>query len=111
MRPQEPGLWSHPAQQQGHLLAPWGPWGIWAEEQVVRYKRGLDLSVFSFIFIELRPQLLHEAGDSGFGVRKEGTGAHVHVRSGFIPSVCFIKTRPSGTASGTCFAQGEEKQE
>lgn len=79
------------------------------------YRRGLDLSVFSLTFSEQRLQLPSEAGegDTGgldSGVRKEGAGARVHVRSGFIPGVCFIKTRSSGTASGTCFGQEEEKQ-
>lgn len=79
------------------------------------YRRELDLSVFSLTFSEQRLQLPSEAGEGGAGgldsgVRKEGAGACVHVRSGFIPGVCFIKTRSSGTASGTCFGQEEEKQ-
>lgn len=71
--------------------------------------------MFSFTFTEQRPQLPHEAGEGGAeglgpGVRKEGAGACVHMRSGFIPGVCSIKKRSSGTASGTCFGQEEEKQ-
>lgn len=64
-----------------------------------------------FLLAEWTPQLpLHEAEEGSSGIRKEGTGARVRVRSGFIPDVWFIKTRPSGTASGTCFGQEEEKQ-
>lgn len=92
------------------------PWSMWATGQAIRCKRALDLSVFSFTSTEQRPRLPYQAGGGGAegldsGVRQRGAGARVHVRSGFIPSVCFIKTKSSGTASGTCFGQEEEKQE
>lgn len=78
-------------------------------------QEGVRLEVFSLTFSEQRLQLPSKAGEGGAGgldsaVRKEGAGACVHVRSGFIPGVCFIKTRSSGSASGTCFGQEEEKQ-
>lgn len=70
--------------------------------------------MFRFTLSEQRPWLPYEAGEGrakglGSGVRKEGAGAHEHVRSGFIPGVCSIKTKSTGTASGTCFGK-EEKQ-
>lgn len=90
------------------------PWGMWATGQAIRCKRALDLSVL--FHLQQRPRRPYPAGEGGAegldaGVRKRDAGARIRVRSGFIPSVCFIKTESSGTASGTCFGQEEEKQE
>lgn len=51
-------------------------------------------------------------GAAGLGceVRKDGALVHMCMREVVLFQVFFIKTRSSGTASGTCFGQQEEKQ-
>lgn len=91
MRSQEPGLWS----QLPHLMAsprvarllsrsPWGP----MEGDVgggASYPVQEEVRVERAVFWNRG----REGGAEGLGsrIRKEGTGAHAHVRSGFIPGV------------------------
>lgn len=77
------------------------------EEQATKCRRSVRVERARFSGIEGGREVLKALAPES--KKKEGAGARAYVRSGFIPGV-FIKHRSSGTCSGTCFGQEEEKQ-